>query len=93
MKTKQIILLVIIIVAVAVAGVFFYKTFSKNIQTEALQAQTDAVAASSGSKILPHGDQLDFDTVRKFNPNKQFNQYPAVTSDEAKSQLNSIISQ
>ncbi len=93
MKTKQIILIVIMVLILAVAGVFFYKSFSKNIKTEGDQALTNAVAANAGSKILPHGDNLNFDKVKEFNPNHELNKYPVVSPDDAKSQLNTIISQ
>ena len=87
MRTKQIILLVIIVVALAGAGVFAYMTFSSSPVTPV------AGEVQTGGIILPQGTKLDFEKVNKFNETGRTFQYPSATPADTGLQLNEIISQ
>ncbi len=86
MRFKQIIILLVIMAALAGAGVFAYKSFTN----ERSKSKTTETAQSA---ILPHGTELDFATLKKFNPSGKLFNYPNVTNDQAGAALNEIISQ
>lgn len=90
MKMKQNILLIIIIAALAGAGVFAYLSFFKKT-TEA--PIVDNALSSSKGNILPHGTDLNFEKVNKFNQTGTQFSYPQATPADIGSPLNDIISQ
>ncbi len=75
---KQTILLIIIVAAVAGAGVFGYMALTKS-GPDAGQAMP---AAGASSQILPMGSALNFDTIQKYNKNSTLFPYPVVNPVE-----------
>ncbi len=86
MKIKQTIILIVIVVALAGAGVFAYMTFGSPVAEVPATQETKAI-------ILPHGNNLDFDDVNKFNETGRQFQYPVTLQSDIGLQLNEIISQ
>jgi flagellar basal body-associated protein FliL len=86
MNIKQIIVLIVIIAVLAGAGVFGYKFLMSSVPNK-------NAAVTTKSEILPHGTNLDFSKVKKFNPNARLNTYPIVSPTETGLQLNDMISQ
>lgn len=91
MKLKQIITLIIIIAALAIAGVFAYQFFMNTVETED-ELNTKDIQAKQTSVILPKGSELNFDTIKEFNPSSRLYTYPAVQPTDAGLQLNEMIS-
>ena len=87
MRTKQIIIVIIIIAALAGAGVFGYLSLTGD-STTALPADT-----ATPNSILPHGTSLNFDTVNEFNETGRQFQYPSVTPADAGLTLNELMKQ
>lgn len=75
MKLKQIIGLIIAIVAFVSAGIFAYMTI---VADKTPQVTTPV----STAEILPKGNKLDFEDVNKFNKNGKLFRYPVVSKDE-----------
>ncbi len=89
MKIKQIILIIVIIAAVAGAGVFAYMMFGKEAINPNVTAKNNTARI-----ILPHGTKLDFAKVDKFNPTGKLFNYPVVDqATEIGQPLNDIIRQ
>ncbi|HEX3099367.1 MAG TPA: hypothetical protein VHQ41_00135 [Patescibacteria group bacterium] len=86
MRSKQIIITIVVVVALAGAGILAYLS---------LRGNADAVATpkTAAAIILPHGNSLNFDKINKFNQNGQTFQYPVTTPADTGLQLNDIISQ
>ena len=91
MNSKKIILVIIVIAALAGAGVFVYLTFNGSTSIVPIVATPTPVTAANS--ILPYGTKLDFDTINKFNETGRKFQYPTVTTADTGLQLNEIISQ
>lgn len=91
MNSKKIILVIIVIAALAGAGVFAYLSFSGSSSTVQTAPSSNTVSATDS--ILPYGTKLDFGKVNKFNETGRAFQYPAVTPADTGLQLNEIISQ
>lgn len=91
MKSKQIILLIIIIAALAGAGVFAYLSMTASQGTPAVPGGLDTTQAQNN--ILPHGSELNFDKINQFNEVGRTFQYPATTPEDTGLTLNEIISQ
>ncbi len=83
MKSNQLIALIVIVVALAGAGVFAYFAFTGTEQV--------TVQPSSSINALPHGTTLNFNTVEKFNKNAKVFEYPRVSADETGLPLNQLI--
>ena len=90
MRAKQIIILIIIIAALAIAGVFAYKFLMGTVSEESA-AKSQSQGAGT-SVILPQGTDLNFDTVKEFNPSGRLYTYPAVQPSDAGLPLNDLIS-
>lgn len=90
MKLKQIITLIIIIAALAIAGVFAYNFLMGSVTEQDAVKSLEKPTASSA--ILPHGTELNFDTVNEFNPSGRLYTYPAVQPSDAGLPLNDLIS-
>ncbi len=90
MTAKQIITLIIIIAALAIAGIFAYK-FLMGTVTEEDAAKSQEQGAGV-SVILPQGSELDFEKVKEFNPSGRLYTYPAVQPSDAGLPLNDLIS-
>ena len=86
MDSKRLITIVIIIVALAGAGVFLYMSLTGMKSDNVVQQQ-------SGSAILPSGNDLDFSKLKEFNPSGRKFQYPAVTPQDAGVSLGTIMKQ
>jgi hypothetical protein len=84
MKIKQIILIIIVIAALAGAGVFGYMS---------VKGKSTGTTKKKTGTILPHGNNLDFGTVDKFNETGRQFEYPATTPADLGQPLNEIISQ
>lgn len=89
MKLKQIISIVIVIAALAGAGVFAYMSLKSEVDTATQATSSEQQTAI----ILPHGNELNFDQVNKYNQTGQQFQYPQTTAADTGLQLNEIISQ
>lgn len=87
MRTKQIIITIIMIAALAGAGVFGYLSLSRDSSTA---APPESATANS---ILPKGTTLNFDKVNRFNETGRQFQYPSVTPADAGLTLNEIMQQ
>lgn len=74
---KQTILLIIIVIALAGAGVFGYMALNKSGG-----GSVAAAPASATSQILPMGSALKFDTVQKYNKDSRLFDYPVVSPGE-----------
>lgn len=85
---KQIITIIIIVAALAGAGVFGYMMF-----TGADSAITTTSSQDAPSNILPMGSKLDFDIVQQFNKNQQIYQYPQVNQGEVGPVMGTMIKQ
>ncbi len=81
---KQIITILIIIMAVFGAGFLGYKALTSTVPDT-----TDA--AVSQSSILPYGTTLQFDAVKKYNKDGKLFQYPVVTPADIGPDLGSVI--
>lgn len=96
MQIKKIVSILIIIVVLGLAGFFMYKTFfgpTKNTGSKTTDSSTTTKAPSSGVEtILPHGTKLNFDNVKKFNPDKHLFPYAEAKPEETGLELNQIIS-
>jgi ABC-type transport system involved in Fe-S cluster assembly fused permease/ATPase subunit len=96
MKIKQIFSILIIIVVLGLAGFFMYKTFfgpTKNTDSKTTVNSSATKAPASGVEtILPHGTKLNFENVKKFNPDKHLFPYAEVKPEETGLELNQIIS-
>ena len=86
MKIKQAVILIVVIVALAGAGIFAYKSFGSSISNVPATQESKAI-------ILPYGSKLDFDKVDKYNQTGRQAENPTVNPAEIGSQLNGIISQ
>ena len=84
MRIKQIILIIVVIAALAGAGVFGYMSINSKA--------TGGVVPKKKGTILPHGNTLDFKPIDKFNQTGQLFNYPVVAPAEIGSDLNEIIS-
>lgn len=82
---KQIIVVIIIVVALAGAGFLGYKAFTSSSEDNA------AAVAGKHSQILPFGTDLKFDSVQKYNKDGKTFQYPTVTPAEIGPELGAII--
>ena len=91
MNSKKIILVIIVVAALAGAGVFAYLTFNGSTSIAPIVATPTPVTAANS--ILPYGTKLDFDSINKFNETGRKFQYPIVTPSDTGLQLNEIISQ
>ena len=85
MQSKQIIIIVVIIAALAGAGVFAYMSFSGNTSGN---ITTEIVP---NNQVLPRGNKLDFKSIDTFNPTGKAFQYPEVIPNEIGLPLNSIV--
>ena len=90
MKAKQIIILIVIVAALTVAGVFAYKFLMTSVEEEG--AENTLAQQAKPNVILPKGTKLDFDTVKEFNPTGRLYSYPAVQPGDTGQPLNDIIS-
>jgi hypothetical protein len=88
MGIKQIIIIIVIIAAIAGAGVFAYMTFFSG---DAVTPATPLSAEGKSNAILPQGTKLDFGTVQKFNKNSKIFQQPAVQPSEIGMGLDEIM--
>ena len=88
MSIKQIIAIIVIVVAFAGAGVFVYMAFSGTTQTP---PNLTANGGAPASQILPYGSGLDFGQVTKFNKNGRVFDYPVVTEGEVGAELGTVI--
>lgn len=88
MKIKQTIFIIIVIAALAGAGVFAYMSFAGGDKSASVTAEVVPTAI-----ILPHGSTLDFEKINKFNETGREFQYPKSTPIDIGLQLNEIISQ
>ena len=89
MRSKQIIFLLIIIVALSVAGVFAYKAFFGNNSSNPSTKNSETIDVSGA--ILPHGNSLNFDNIKKYNKNGTLFPYPTVTPNDIGHELNDIV--
>lgn len=86
MAKKQAISIIIIILALAGAGVLLYLLIFSS-------APAPVATTTAPNPILPHGNNLDFSAVTKFNEAGNRINYPKVTPAEIGQPLNSIIQQ
>lgn len=85
MKLKQIIGLIIVVVALVSAGVFAYMTITGDKAPE-------TTTTINTAEILPEGTKLDFEDVNKFNKNGKLFRYPAVDpNSEIGLELNDVM--
>lgn len=84
MKPKQIIFLLITIVALAAAGVFGYFVLT---DTTAQVSTTETTTL----EILPQGTDLNFGDVNDFNKTGKLFRYPVVAPSEIKVELNDLM--
>ncbi len=89
MNSKKIITIVVIVAALAGAGVFGYLS----LRDDAVELVTAADGQAATPIILPYGDTLDFETVNKFNQTGRTYTLPVTTAADVGLQLNEIISQ
>ena len=89
MKLKKLLILIIIVVTLGGAGVFAYMSLSET----GTSAEVAATNEQAKAIILPHGSDLNFDNINKFNQTGKTFQYPAVTPADIGPELNAIISQ
>lgn len=89
MQIKQIVLTIIIIVALGVAGFFAYKAFFSGPSAIVLVTPEDKGPVQGA--ILPHGTELDFDIVKKFNKNSKLFPYPVVTPTDIGQELGGLV--
>lgn len=87
---KQVITIIIIVAALAGAGVFAYLTFFSGTPTSTTQTSS---GISESSEILPMGSNLNFDQVEKFNKDDRLYQYPIISPSEVGAVMGSIIKQ
>ncbi len=83
---KQIISIIVIVGALAGAGIFGYLAFSKSSSDQEL-----SIPVSTTSQILPMGSALNFDSVQKFNKNNSLFPYPVVNPSEIGSTTGEMI--
>jgi hypothetical protein len=83
MKAKQVIFLIITIVALGAAGVFGYFVLT---DTTAPVETTEATL-----EILPQGTDLNFSPVKDFNKTGKLFRYPEVSPSEIKVELNDLM--
>ena len=88
MKSKQIIILVVIVIVLAGAGVFAYKAFMGAGSKTSTSSGKDSNVSGA---ILPHGNSLDFDNVKKFNKNDKLFPYPTVNPTDVGQPLNGLV--
>lgn len=101
MNLRKIITILILVVALVIAGIFAYKTFADptpktdDKSTTAAVKPTGTTKANTGanSSILPLGTKLDFEIVKKFNPTGRLFPYPTVRQEEAGKILNEVVTQ
>lgn len=89
MTIKKLLILIIVVVTLGGAGVFAYMSLSEtgtSTEVAATNAQGQAI-------ILPHGSDINFDNINKFNQTGKTFQYPQVTPADIGQELNAIISQ
>lgn len=93
MNTKKIILIIIIVGALAGAGVFAYISMTGSGTTPGAASLTATTPATTAGAILPYGTELNFEKINKFNETGRTFEYPSVTPADTGLQLNEIISQ
>lgn len=89
MKNKQIVIIMVIVGALAGAGVLAYFSLGSK-DTAITTATTNAAPAAI---ILPYGSDLSFDQINKFNQTGKSFDYPVTTAADTGLELNQIISQ
>lgn len=95
MRIKQFIIIIVVVAALAGAVVFAYLTFFKDdaptslVTGSAIGSDNSAVEVETA--ILPYGDSLDFNSVKKFNRTGKIFQYPATVPGDIGMNLNDII--
>ncbi len=78
---KQTIIIIIIVAALAGAGIFAYMSFFSNGSSSLVTFGEDTGAPGT-SEILPLGSNLNFDQIHKFNKDSRVFQYPSVNPSE-----------
>jgi hypothetical protein len=86
MQIKKIIIVIVMIIALVGGGYFAYQYWGKT-------ALTPTEKVVSTRVILPHGTNLNFNKVNKFNETGRTFTYPKVDPLEAGLPLDAIISQ
>lgn len=89
MNSKQIILIVIIVIALAGGGVFAYFSLTGS----GAVGTADVSQGSVKGVILPKGTKLNFEKINKFNETGRTFELPVVTPAETGLPLNDLISQ
>jgi hypothetical protein len=90
---KQTISIIVIIAALAGAGVFAYMTFFSGSADVPLVSTSATTAQGTTSEILPMGSGLNFDVVERYNKDRRFFQYPSVNTSEIGSIMGSMVKQ
>ncbi len=78
---KNVIKIIAIVVMLGLAGYFVYRMFSGG-SSGLGDSGVSTAAVNEVSPILPRGNTLDFDKIKKFNPTLRTNNYPQATDDQ-----------
>jgi hypothetical protein len=83
MSKKNIIAIVITVLAFGTAAIVLYKGFFAGpAVVPELKSATAGPSVPSAQRILPNGGTLDFSPVKKYNSQEQLFNYPQVSPDE-----------
>ncbi len=74
------------------AGIILYRGFFAHGGPSGQAVSAPAiVSGKAGEKILPYGGSLDFSLIKKFNGGTKFFNYPILSPDAVKVQLQDLV--